>query len=72
MQGSYGVCGEHALLVAQQFFSARDVIRNIGGVPTVSFDKRLLDQILKEYLVESGQFRIELYGESRGEWVLKK
>ena len=72
VQNGYIVYGEHASMIAEQFCKTRDVVRSAENTEIITLNRTLFEAVLKEYLLDSTAFKIEIYEESFGGWLLKK
>ena len=59
-------------MIAEQFGKAKDVVLSADNTEIVTLNRTLFEAVLKEYLLESAAFKIEIYEESFGGWLLKK
>ena len=72
VQNGYIVYGEHVSMIAEQFCKTRDVVRSAENTEIITLNRTLFEAVLKEYLLDSTAFKIEIYEESFGGWLLKK
>eukprot|EP00803_Ostreobium_quekettii_P007490 evm.model.scf_227.6 EVM.evm.TU.scf_227.6 scf_227:67170-78839(-) len=75
-KGIYSVHGENAIFVARQFYKTTAVVKDLGSgqnsLPAVTLNRSLLETVLRELLVETAEYGVELYEGRGASWELAR
>ncbi|KAL6763329.1 DNA mismatch repair protein [Haematococcus lacustris] len=76
-KGFYSVHGEDALFVARQFYKTTAVVKHLGGsgdagLSSVTLNRNLFEQVLRELLLEGTDYAVELWEGSGTSWKLSR
>ncbi|KAJ9510060.1 hypothetical protein QJQ45_011708 [Haematococcus lacustris] len=77
VKGFYSVHGEDALFVARQFYKTTAVVKHLGGsgdagLSSVTLNRNLFEQVLRELLLEGTDYAVELWEGSGTSWKLSR
>ena len=72
-QGYYTAHGQAALLVAKQFYRTTAVVKGTdSGLPYVNVNRSMFESVLRELLLNSTTYCIELYESTGTGWKLAR
>eukprot|EP00891_Asterochloris_glomerata_P003123 jgi/Astpho2/3123/fgenesh1_pm.00051_%23_46_t len=60
-KGFYSVHGDAAIFIARTFYKTEGVLKNLGGLQSVTLNRSLYETVLRSLLLESAEHSVELY-----------